>query len=236
MDAGIPGGVPVGTAGLQLIAEGRLFQHDVNQDRHNDGDDDAAIYLAAGEQLIQPHLGGRHAVVGRLVDIPGLVALHYVLQVADIKEPGHQACRDPVGHDAGDDLVDIKGRLQQAGDSAPQGTGQHTAQEGDEPDEPGGNAAAGNGKRQEQGSCGTGQVLARRADIEQAGLKGHRHRNTGKDERRSPEQHVADIGGIEAEGQSTSGVTPGAQYAKEHQPDAVPRALQRDQRVKGAHD
>lgn len=59
--------------------------------------------------------------------------LEALKQAALVEQPGHQVGGDPVGHDAGQHLVDVEEGLHQSGDTAPQGAGQHAAQEGNEP-------------------------------------------------------------------------------------------------------
>ena len=226
----------VGAAGFQLIAEGGLFHDDVNHDGQQNGHQDTAVHLRVGEQVVKTHLGGGHVVVGGLVDIAGLGVFHHVLEVADVEHPRHQVGGDPVGHDAGQHLIDVQQCLQQAGDRAPQRACQHAAQEGQQPDQRGRHGLRGDAQRDIQGRQRTHQVLARRADIEQARFEGNGHGQTGHDQRRGAEQHIADVLGVEAPGQGTGGVTAGVQDTGEDQADAVPDARAGDLAVEGAHD
>ena len=41
----VPGGVPIGTAGLQLVAKGRLVHEDIHQNSDDDGNENAAVDL-----------------------------------------------------------------------------------------------------------------------------------------------------------------------------------------------
>ena len=230
----------VGAAGLELVAQGGLVHKDIDQNCDTDGNQDAAIDLRVGEQFIQTQLGGLHTIETGLVDIGSLGVLHVILealkQAALVEQPGHQVGGDPVGHDAGQHLINVEEGLHQSGDTAPQGAGQHAAQEGNEPHQGSWNRFSGDGECQNQGGGGAHQVLARRANVEQAGLEGHSHRQAGKDQRGGPEEHVAQVRGVKAEGQRARRVASGAEQAAEHQADALPRAVQPQGRVGGAHD
>lgn len=124
-NAGVPGRVAVGAAGLELVAQGGLVHKDIDQNCDTDGNQDAAIDLRVGEQFVQTQLGGLHTIETGLVDIGSLGVLHVILealkQAALVEQPGHQVGGDPVGHDAGQHLVDVEEGLHQSGDTAPQG-------------------------------------------------------------------------------------------------------------------
>ena len=226
----------VGAAGLQLVAEGGFFHNDIDHNGQQDRHKDTAVDLRIGEQVVQAHLGGSHTVIGGLIDVTGLGVFHHVLEVADIEHPRHQIGGDPVGHDAGQYLVDVQQRLQQAGDGAPQRAGQHAAQKGQQPDNAGRNRRRGYAQRDIQRDKSAHQVLTGCADVEQARLKGYRHGKAGHDQRRGAEEHIADILGIEAPCQSAGGVTPGVEDTGEDQADAVPDARAGDLTVENAHN
>ena len=235
-DTGIAGGVAVGAAGLQLIAQGGLVHQDVHGDGDDDGNENAAVDLGAGEDGVQPQLGGGHAVEGGLIDVAGLGALGEVLEAADVEHPGHQVGGDPVGHDARQHLVDVQQGLYQAGDRAPQSAGQAPGQEGQHPDDAHGHGLGGDGQGHHQGDHGGDQILTGGADVEQAGLEGHGHGKSRHDQGRCPEQHVAQVHGVEAPGQGTGGVPAGAENTGKDDADTVPRAGQRDLLIAHAHD
>ena len=214
----------VGAAGLQLIAQGGLVHQNVDQNGDDDGHDDPAVHLRAGEQLVQTEFGGLHAVVAGFVDIAALGVLHQVAVIAAVEHPGHQVGGDPVGHNTGQHFVDVQEGLDDTGNAAPQGARQHAAQKGDDPHQRSGHHFGGNAQRQHEGGSSAHQVLAGGADVEQAGLEGDRHRQTGEDQRGGPEEHVAHAGGVETEGQLAGGVAAGAEQAAEHQANALPRA------------
>ena len=226
----------VGAAGFELIAERRLGHHHVNGDCKDDGDEDAAVDLGVREELVKAHLRGGNAIVGRLVNVAGLGGLGDVLEVADIEEPRDEVCRDPVRHDAGEHLVDVEQGLEKAGDRAPDRARERAAEEGEQPDERGGHRlgrkAEGDGERHER----TDEVLARRADVEKAGLIRHADGKARHDERRGTEEHVADIRRVEAPHQRTGGVAPRGEQATEHDADAVPRRGEREVRAREADD
>ena len=181
----------------------------------------------------------RLSVEAGLVDVGGLGVLHVVLEVfkqaAVVEQPGHQVGGDPVGHDAGQHLVDVEEGLHQAGDAPPQGPGQGAPREGDDPHQGGGHHGGGDGQGQDQGGGGAHQVLARRADVEQAGLVGYRHGQAGEDQGGGPEEHVPHIGGVEAEGEGAGGVPPRAEQAGEHQADPLPHGARPHGGVEQAH-
>ena len=235
-DTGIAGGVTVGAAGLQLIAQGGLVHQDVHGDGDDDGNENAAVDLGAGEDGVQPQLGGGHAVEGGLIDIAGLGALDHILEIADVEHPGHQVGGDPVGHDARQHLVDVQQGLHQAGDRAPQSAGQAPGQEGQHPDNAHGHSAGGNGQGHHQGDHGGDQILTGGTDVKEARLEGHGHGKARHDQGRGPEQHVAQVHGVEAPGQGTGGVAAGAEDTGEDDADAVPCAAQGDLLVEQAHD
>ena len=223
-DAGVPGGVAVAAAGHQLVAHGGLGHEHIHQDGDDNRDAEAPVHLGAGEQDVQPRSGGLHPVKGGLVDVVGLAVLLQVAPDAAVKDPGHQVGGDPVGHDAGQHLVDVEQSLHQPGEGAPQRPRQNARQEGQQPHDRGGHHGCGDAQRGDQGGGGAHKVLPRGADVEQAGLEGHRHRQSGEDERGGPEQHIAHVGGVEAKGEAARGVPPGAENAAQHQPHAVPHA------------
>ena len=226
----------VGAAGLQLIAEHRLLHDNVHHDGQNDGHQNTGIDLGAGEQLIQSQLGCGHTVEGGLVDVTGLCAFCYVLEAADIKHPGDKIGCDPVGHDAGQHLVDIQQRLQQSGDRTPQGASQHTAQKGQQPDDAHGHGLGGDAQRDGQRDKRTHQILAGCADIEQARLEGHRHGKAGHDQRHGAEEHIAHILGVKAPGQRARSVAACAEDAGKNQPDALPHTGSGDLLLRQAHN
>ena len=236
LDARIPGGMAVGAAGLELIAQGGLAHDNVHEDGNENGDEDAHVHLGVGEDVVQPHLGGGYTVVGGLVDVAGLGILHHVFEVAHVKHPGDQVGRQPVGHDAGQDLVDVQEGLEQAGDGPPHGAGQAAAQEGDDPHQGRRDRLSGDTQGQHEGDHGAHEVLARRTDVEQAGLEGHSHRQTGEDQGGGPEEHVAQVGGVKAKGQLPRRVPPGAKDATHNQADAIPSAGQGEVVAGSRHD
>ena len=226
----------VGAAGLELVAEGRLAHHHINADGKDDGDEDTAVDLRVREELVKAHLRRGNAVVGRLVNVAGLGGLGNILEAADVEKPCDKVRRDPVRHDAGQHLVDVEQRLEQTGDRTPKGTGKRTAEESEQPDERGGHRlgrkAEGDGERHER----TDEVLARRADVEKAGLIRHADGKARHDERRGTEEHVADIRRVEAPRQRTGGVASRGEQAAEHDADAVPRRGEREVRAREADD
>ena len=226
----------VRAAGAQLIAERRFRDHNVHKDREQNRNDNAAVHLRAGEELVEPELGGGDIVVGRFVDVAGLGVLHHVLEIADIKKPRDNVRRDPVGHNAGDDLVDVQQRLEHAGDRAPERARRHAAEERQQPDDHGGNLLGRNAQRDEKRGARSGEILSRSADVEKAGLERRRHRETREDQRRGAEEHIADARGVEAERQRAGGVAPGAEKSEQHEPDALPCALESERLVGDADD
>ena len=226
----------VGAAGLQLIAQGGLVHQDVHGDGDDDGNENAAVDLRAGEDGVQPQLGGGHAVEGGLIDIAGLGALDHILEIADVEHPGHQVGGDPVGHDARQHLVDVQQGLHQAGNRAPQSAGQAPGQEGQHPDNAHGHRAGGDGQGHHQGDHGGDQILAGGADVKEARLEGHGHGKARHDQGRGPEQHVAQVHRVEAPGQGTGGVAAGAEDTGKDDADAVPCAAQGYLLVEQAHD
>ena len=76
LDAGVAGGMAVGAAGLQFVAQRSLGHEDVHGDGQQNGHQNTGVDLRAGEQLIQPQLGGGHAVEAGLIDVAGLGVLH----------------------------------------------------------------------------------------------------------------------------------------------------------------
>ena len=215
----------VGAAGLELIAQSGLVDQNIHGNGNDDGNEDAAVDLGAGEQLVQPQLRSRHAVEGSLINIPGLGIFHHVFEIAHVKGPGHDVRRQPVGHDAGQNLVDIQKGLQHAGDGAPQRAGQAAAQESDHPDETSRHRLRRNSQSQHERCHGAHQILSRRADVEQARLVGHSYGKAGHNQRRRPEQHVAQRLGVIAPGQVARRVPAGGQNAREDQPHTIPNAL-----------
>ena len=215
----------VGAAGLELVAEGGLVDEDVHDYREEDRDEDTGVYLRAGEELVETELCRGDAVIGRLIDIAGLRALDHVLEIADIEEPCDEVCRDPVRHNAGENLVYIQECLEQAGDRAPERTGEHTAEEGDEPDEECAHSLGRETESEHQRDHCAHEVLAGSTDVEQTRLVRDGDGETGHDERGRAEEHVADARGVEAPAQHAGGVTAGAEYTGEDKADAFPCAL-----------
>ena len=123
--AAVFGGVLVEAGRLELIAEAGLFQHDPHEDghedrqRYRDGD-----ILVAAEELVEPERR-QQRLLRRAVHLVSIGARH-LLDVGEDHVGGVQ--EDPVEHDAGDDLVDIAERLEQADDR----TGGHTGRDGEE--------------------------------------------------------------------------------------------------------
>ena len=116
VDPGVPGGVAVGAAGLELIAQRGFGHEDVHAHGNENRDKDAPVDLGAGEELVHPQLGGLHAVavhigpgpvhqgpaIGSLVDVAALRVFHRVLKyLGGIEEPGHQVGGNPVCHNTG---------------------------------------------------------------------------------------------------------------------------------------
>ena len=178
-------------ASLQLITQGGLVQQDINQNCKYDGDQDAAVDLGAGEDLIQAELRCFYAVKGGLIDISALSVLHHILKGAHIERPGNDIGRQPVGHNAGQNFVDVQKCLQHTGNCAPQSAGQHTAHKSNDPNQPGGHHAGGNTQSQHQGGQCAHQVLTGCADVEKACLEGNRHGKTGHNNRGCTEKHIA---------------------------------------------
>ena len=215
----------VGAAGLELVAEGGLVDEDVHDYREEDRDKDTGVYLRAGEELVEAELRRGDAVIGRLIDIAGLRALDHVLEIADIEEPCDEVCRDPVCHDAGENLVYIKECFEQTRDCAPERTGEHAAEESDEPDEERAHSLGRETESKHQGYHRAHEVLTGSTDIEQTRLVCDGDGKTGHDERGRAEEHIADARGIEAPAQRAGGVTAGAEYTGEDKADALPSAL-----------
>ena len=188
----------VGAAGLELVAEGRLAHEHIDADGKDDGDENTAVDLRVREDLVKAHLRRGDAVVGRLIDVAGLGGLGDVLEAADVKKPRDKVRRDPVRHDAGEHLVDVEQCLEHAGDRAPERARERAAEEGEQPDERGGHRlgrkAESDGERDER----THKVLARRADVEKAGLIRHADGKARHDERSGSEEHVADVRRVKA--------------------------------------
>ena len=214
----------VAAAGLELVAQGGLVYEDVHEHGDDDGNDDAAVDLAAGEELVKAHLGGGHAVEAGLVDVVGLGVLDDVFEVADLEGPGDGVGGYPVRHDGGQDLVNIEVGLDEAGDAAPDGAGGRAAEEGEQPDDGGRHHVAGYAEGYHEAGHGAHEVLAGRADVEKAGLEGDGDGETRHDERRGTEKHVARADGVEAEGQRALGAA-GGEDAGEDYAHALPRAL-----------
>ena len=225
----------VGAAGLQLVAQRGLGHEDVHGDGQQNGHQNTGVDLRAGEQLIQPQLGGSHAVEAGLIDVAGLGVLHGVLEVADVEHPRHKVGGHPVGHDAGQHLIDVETRLGQTRQSAPQSTCQTAAQKGQDPDDPGGDGGRGDAQGDHQRRHGGDQVLTGSADVEQARLEGHGHGETRHNQGRGPEQHIAGVDGVEAPGQLTGGIAAGAEDAGEDDSEAVPCAGEGDLFIEAAH-
>ena len=152
-----------------------------------------------------------------LIDIGGLGSLGQVPEGTAIEGPGYQVSRDPVGHNAGQNLVDIQKRLQKAGDAAPQGAGKDAAQERQDPNDPGRNHISGNGQRDHQGSQSAHQELTGRTDVEQACLEGNCHRKAGHNNGNCAEQHIAQVLRIKAPHQIALGILAlGKDTGKDH--------------------
>ena len=240
----------VGTAGLELIAQGGLGHEDVNPDGNQNGNEDAGIDLGTGENFIQTQLGGLYAAavhigpgpihhgpaIGGLIDIAALGILHRVLEhFIRVKEPGHQIGCNPVCHNTGQHFVDVEQGLYKAGDAAPQRPGQHAAQKGQQPDNRAGQRGDRNTQGDGQGNHGPHQILPRRTDVEQARLERHRHGQSGEDQRGCTEEHVADALGVEAPGEAARRVPSGAEDAEKDKPDAFPGACHAQVVAEQAH-
>ena len=158
----VAGGVFVGTGGLQLIAQAGFFQKDphgdADEDAQGDGDGDV---LVVAKQLPQSQTGQKGIWVGggKGEGVGTGLLLHLAQEGVD------QIEADPVEHDAGDDLVDVAVRLQQAGDGAQDGTGQDGGDEAHIPGQPPGQGAV-------QASASAHHVLTGGTDVEQADLEG----------------------------------------------------------------
>ena len=196
----------------------------MHQNSDDDGDHDAAVDLGAGKELVQSQFEGLHTVIGGFVNIAGFAELGCIAERTAVKEPGHQIRCDPVGHDAGQHLIDVEICFEQAGNGAPQRAGQNPAQKGQNPDHRRGDRFRGDRQCHIQRGRRAHQVLSRRTDVEKARLERHRHREPRQDQGRGPEEHIADVGGVKPEGQCTRRTTPGGKQPAKHQADAVPCA------------
>ena len=233
MDARIAGRVAVRAAGLELIAQGGPVHEDVDADRRENGDEDAGVDLGAGKQLIEAQLGGGHALsrhilsvheaVSGFIDVTGLGVLYYIFKIGCVEEPGDHIGRDPVGHDAGQHLIDIQQGLDESGNRAPERPRETAADKGQQPDQEAGHGPGGDGEGHGERRRRAHQVLARRADVEKAGLEGDRDAETGHDQRRGAKEHIAEVCRVEAPGQRAGGVPPGAEDTREEQLDALRR-------------
>ena len=226
VDTRVPGGMTIGAAGFQLIAQGGFGHQNINKNGNPNGDQNAAIDLRIGEQLVQSHFGGLDTVKAGFVDIAALGVLNHVAIVAAVKNPGYQIGGNPVGHDACQNLVDVQERLDQTGNGAPECACQNTAGKGDDPDQPGGDNLRGNPQCQHQRCGGAHQILTRRADVEKTRFEGDGDGKTGQSQRRGSEEHIADTLGIEAPGQLTGGIASGAENTGKDQTNALPGAGQ----------
>ena len=216
----------VGAAGLELVAQGGLVHEHIYADGDDDGDDDAAVDLRAGQQLIQAHLGGSHAVFGGNHDVAGLAGLRGALQLGiGLKEHIHQVASDPVGHNAGEHFVYAPGSLQQAGDGAPDGTQRCACQESQNPNQPGGDYGGGDAQCHIQRTHSAHKELSRRADVEQARLESHGYGKAGHHNGHGTEEHIAPVGGVEAEGQLCVRATASGEQTAEDQANAVKNGL-----------
>ena len=236
LDARIACGEAVGTTGLELVAEGGARQNDKDDDRQNDGHDDAAVDLGIRKEHIQAHFGGGDIVEGGFIDVAALGVLHHVLEIGDVKDPCHKVGCDPVGHDAGQHLVDVEQRLEHARNGTPQRARQHAAEEGQEPNDFRRDDRGRNAQRDEQRGRGACQVLSRSADVEQPGLERHRHGKASEDQRRGAEEHVAHTGGIKAKGKRARRITARGEQAAKDQANPVPYAFETQRGGAQTHD
>ena len=156
----VAGGVLVGTGGLQLVAQTGLFQEDPHGDADEDAQGDGDVLVVA-KQLPQPQAGQESVWIGgRQGEGVGAGLLLHLAQ-----EGVDQIEADPVEHDAGDDLVDVAVSLQQAGDSAQDGTGQDGGDEAHVPGQSPGQGAV-------QAGASAHHILTGGTDVEQADLEG----------------------------------------------------------------
>ena len=211
LDTSIAGGVAVGSAGFQLIAQGGFVHDNVHEHSDQNSDQDAHVDLGIGKDFIQTHFRRRHTVECRFVDVAGFGVFCDILEVADIEEPGHEIGGQPVGHDAGQNLVDIQEGFQQSWDSPPNGPGSTAAQKCDKPNQCRRHRFRGDAQRQHQGDHGTHEVLSRGADVEQSRLEGHRHRETRQNQWGPAEEHIPNVGWVETKGQVSSGIASSAE-------------------------
>ena len=173
--------------------------------------------------MIQSHLGRCHTVEGGLINVSRLGILHHVFEIADVEHPGNQVGCQPVGHDTSQHLIDIEKRLQEPRDRSPNRTGQTAAHKGNDPNQPRRDHLGRDAQRQHQGHHGAHQILSRGADIEQARLESHRHGESCQDQRRRPEKHVPDVGGVKSKSQGSRCIPACAEQAAKNQPDSIPR-------------
>ena len=214
----------IGAAGLQLISQGRLIDEDIHANGDHNGDQEAPVCLGSREQLVHKQLGVGHSVEGGLVNVAAFGVFHHVFEIAHIEGPGDNIGCQPVGHNAGQNLVDVQKCLQRTGNRAPQSTCQNAAQKGQNPDEPGRNGRAGDSQRNHQGGQRAHEILAGSTDVKQTRLVGNGHGKAGHNQRGGPEKHIAQILGVVAPGQLTRPVSAGGEDTGKYQANAVPDA------------
>ncbi len=202
VDAGELRRVPVEADRPQLEPLRGPVQHEPDEDRHQNCNQDAEVEVRAHHHFPEPRdaAQGRHALrrplpVRQQHDIAGFpdgVGARRIRLVerGQIDDVVGKVERDPVQHNAGDDLVDAVFCLQKADQAAPDAPGEHPRREEDRNQQ---------GGRQVQPDAedgdhdGRDDVLALRADIEEAGLIGERHAQPGQDDGGRLYQDVGDV-------------------------------------------
>ena len=176
-------GVAVVAGRLQLIAEFRLVEHDLDdngdKDRERDRQTDVLVFVEERAHA-QVRQDGRRIGVGEHDRVWACPLLHIGEQHV------RQIQRDPVEHDAGDDLVDVAVALEQAADRAEQRAAGHGQQHARQP-------APAPAERGIQTQRDARAVLSRRADVEKADLVGKDDRKRAHEQRRGFHQRVAEI-------------------------------------------
>ena len=162
----------------------RLIKQDIHCDGERDGDEEAKVHRGMGEHFIHADTGHKR----RLLDIfgthEGLVVEVVFDQLVD------QIHRDVVHHDAGDNLVDVKVRLHQAGNGAPDEARDTGGKDRHDPLDGGGDPGAQTAHH--DGHEGADDELAGGADVKDAGLEGERDGQTQHDVGGRVVQHVTD--------------------------------------------
>ncbi len=168
------------------IADGGAPEQEVDQDRQNDGVDDARMQQRAGDQPRQPDLHGQSRALGNV----GAGGNLFRIEHGTAQEEVHQLQRDHVQHDRRKNLIDLEPGLEHAGNAAPDRACQRTHKERQGQEHP----ARPGGKGQGESRCrqGADDDLAFTADVDHAAPEGNANAQSDQQQRRHFGERLGD--------------------------------------------